>query len=258
MDWRARARRWLPYVIALTAGFLVAYLIVFFFVFPSDVLPDEERRVPEVVGLTYDKATQRLKRAGFTATLGESRFAAPPKMTVLEQDPVDGVPAKSGAAVTLHVSAGPRAGTVPAVVGMSEQQARVALENAGFDIGAVSPRESMRPRGEVLEVSPAAGQARTLPATADLVVSGGPSTLDVPDLVGKQLPEARRALEQLGLRLGPISVDSTSLEAPSTVVGQTPGPGARVPSGGVVRVRIAPQFRPPAPAPDPFALPPTP
>lgn len=258
MDWRARARRWLPYVIALTAGFLVAYVIVFFFVFPSDVLPDEERRVPEVVGLTYDKARQRLERAGFTAALGESRFSTPPKMTVLEQDPVDGVPAKEGAAVILHVSAGPRTGTVPPVVGLAEQQARIALENAGFDIGTVLPRESTKPRGEVLEVTPAAGQAATLPATANLAVSGGPSTLDVPDLGGRQLPEARRTLEQLGLRLGPVTVDSMSLAAPNTVVGQTPGAGARVPSGSVVRVRIAPQFRPAPAAPDPAIVPATP
>ncbi len=240
MEWRARARRMLPYVIATTAGFLLAYVVVFLFVFPSKVVPDVETRVPNVVGLTFDKAQQRLDRTGFEGVLGESRFARSAKMTVLQQDPASGVVVRPRSKVTLHVSAGPRSGTVPAVVGMTQQQARVAIENAGFDFGSIASRESIRPRGEVLEVNPAAGQTATLPATVSLAISGGPSTLDVPDLGGRTLPEARRTLEQLGLRLGPIGVDSFSTAAPNTVVGQRPGAGSTVSAGSVVSVSIAP------------------
>ena len=35
MSWRAWPRRLLPYIVAATAGFLIAYLIVAFFIFPS-------------------------------------------------------------------------------------------------------------------------------------------------------------------------------------------------------------------------------
>lgn len=240
MDWRARARRGLPYVIATTAGFLLAYVVVFLFIFPSKVVPDVETRMPDVVGMPFDKAQARLDRTGFDGVLGESRFAKSAKMTVLQQDPAKGVVVRPRSKVTLHVSAGPRSGTVPSVVGMTQQQARVAIENAGFDFGSIVTRESIRPRGEVLQVTPAAGQTATLPATVSLAISGGPSTLDIPDLGGRTLPEARRLLEQVGLRLGPIAVDSFSTAAPNTIVGQRPGSGATVPAGSIVRVTIAP------------------
>ena len=50
MSWRDRTRRLLPYLIVAATGFLAAYLYVFFFVFPSDLLPNDAK-VPNVVGL---------------------------------------------------------------------------------------------------------------------------------------------------------------------------------------------------------------
>ena len=45
MSWRGRLRRFLPYLISAVGGFLLAYLIVAFFIFPSGVIP-EDVRVP--------------------------------------------------------------------------------------------------------------------------------------------------------------------------------------------------------------------
>jgi len=39
VTWRGRLRRFLPYLIALISGFLIAYLVVAFFVFPAGVIP---------------------------------------------------------------------------------------------------------------------------------------------------------------------------------------------------------------------------
>src|SRR5438270_505291 len=81
--WRGRLRRLLPYVVAAGGGFLLAYLIVAFFVFPAGVIP-QDVRVPNVIGLTYSDAVQQLQQKGFTAERGESRFHnAAPKGTVL-------------------------------------------------------------------------------------------------------------------------------------------------------------------------------
>src|SRR5207253_3244549 len=57
MSWRGRLRRFLPYLISAVGGFLLAYLIVAFFIFPSGVIP-EDVRVPNVVGLTYAEAVR--------------------------------------------------------------------------------------------------------------------------------------------------------------------------------------------------------
>ena len=64
MTWRGKVRGFVPYVVAITGGFMLAYLFVAFFVFPSGVVPRDED-VPSVVGLLFDDAEQELIRKGF-------------------------------------------------------------------------------------------------------------------------------------------------------------------------------------------------
>jgi beta-lactam-binding protein with PASTA domain len=112
MTVRTRLRGSLPYAVAIIGGFLVAYLIVAFLVFPSGVT-SAEAKVPNVAGLLFDDAAKRLAEVGFKAARGEVRaHGGAPKETVLEQDPRAGVRDVEGATVTLVVSAGPDA--VPA------------------------------------------------------------------------------------------------------------------------------------------------
>jgi beta-lactam-binding protein with PASTA domain len=106
MTLRTKFRGSLPYAVAVIGGFLIAYLIVAFVIFPSGVIPGNAR-VPNVTGLLYRDAAKRLAEVGFKAERGESRFhPASPKETVLEQDPRAGTRDAEGAAVTLVVSAG--------------------------------------------------------------------------------------------------------------------------------------------------------
>ena len=66
MNWRGAIRRFIPYVIAIIGGFIVAYLIVAFVIFPAGIVP-KDVKVPNVVGLDYDEAARRLQQSGFTA-----------------------------------------------------------------------------------------------------------------------------------------------------------------------------------------------
>jgi eukaryotic-like serine/threonine-protein kinase len=240
MSLRDVSRRLFPYVLVATAGFTIAYLIVFFFIFPSDVVPDE-RKVPNVVGIDYDLAVQRLKEAGFTAQEGSKRnhVSAPPQ-AVLAQIPVAGSIEQKGASVVLDVSAGQRKGEVPSVVGMTGQEAQVAVENAGLEVQEVRETPSDRPRGEVITVAPNAGDQVPAGSGVVITVSAGPATVKVPDLVGRPLADARSTLEQIGLVPGRVTTDSTSLEPSNTVVGQSPTSGRAVRSGSRVSLTIAP------------------
>ena len=75
MSWRSRVRTSLVYVVSIVAGFALAWLIVAFVVFPSGVVP-RDVKVPNVTGLMFDEATQRLAQAGFKSEQGEARFTA--------------------------------------------------------------------------------------------------------------------------------------------------------------------------------------
>ena len=239
MSFRGRSRRALPYLIAATTGFLIAYMIVAFVIFPADIIPDDAV-VPSVVNLSFDDATRTLARAGFKVQRGESRFhASAPGRTVLQQEPPAGSREKTGTVITLHISSGQRTATVPAVVGSTRQQAQIAIENAGLEMGRLEMQHSTRPAGQVIATRPAAGDKLNLPARVDLVVSRGPATAEIPNLIGQSLPQARTRLQTMGLLVGAVEIDTTSIEVANTVTAQDPQPGQTVASGAMVNLVIS-------------------
>ena len=239
MNWRGLVRRSLPYLISATAGFVLAYVIVASFVFPRR-LTSSEVKVPNVVGLSYDEARRRLAELNLVAATGEQRYhASAPVGTVLEQSPrADGAEAQ-GTTITLDVSRGQRRGEVPAVVGLSREQAELAIENAGLDLGQVNERSNRAPRGQVIESRPPEGSRVPVPSPVDLTVSGGPATVGVPDVVGESYSQARALLVQLGLAVGTVRYDSLSLVPANTVIGQTPAANSYAPAGSAVSLTVA-------------------
>jgi len=170
---RTKFRGSLPYAVAVFGGFLLAYLIVAFLIFPSGVIPGNAK-VPNVTGLSFDDAAKRLAEVGFKAERGEARFhGASPKETVLEQDPRAGTRDVEGAVVTLAVSAGQQMVAVPAVVGVPQDEAQTMLEGAGFELGQVTEKPNAAPRGQVLESRPAPGTKAGIPSAVAIVISTG-------------------------------------------------------------------------------------
>lgn len=252
MSWRTRTRRLLPYLIVAAAGFLAAYLVVFFFVFPTSALVPNDATVPNVVGLTVKDATGRLAAAGLKLSEGERRtHATAPEGAVLSQDPLPGSSETGGATVRIVASAGQKMAEVPAVVGLSQQAAQVAIENAGFDLGDIALARADAPRGQVIMSSPVAGSRVALPQAIALTVSNGPSTVAMPELIGRSLADARATLEQLGLTVGQTTTEASAFDPPGTVTGQSPVAGRAVPGGMAVRLTIAGDAPPAGNAPPP-------
>ena len=240
MNWRASSRRLLPYALVAAGGFLLAYLVVAFLIFPAEILPDDAK-VPQVVGLMYDEAVTRLEAAGFKAKTGEERYVElAPKSTVLAQSPPPGSSEPRGTEVMLDVSAGQRQLHVPPVVGLTQALAQDAIEKAGLEVGDVTEQESQSARGAVLSASPASGSAVSPSTRVDLVVSSGPPAVNAPDVVGQSYTAARAMLEQVGLRLGDVVTDSLATGIPQTVISQTPAAGARLAPGTRVSLSIVP------------------
>jgi beta-lactam-binding protein with PASTA domain len=160
-----------------------------------------------------------------------------------------------------------RQATMPAVVGLTEDQARARLQPFQLSID-VTPVASAQPRGMVVAQRPEAGTAIKQGARAVLSVSRGPDPgqeqparpgddgapsreAKVPDLTGMTPTLARVAL--IAARLIPGSIDSA--DAPGVragrVVGQRPEAGAVVPAGTRVQLTLARRAAPVEPTPPP-------
>jgi eukaryotic-like serine/threonine-protein kinase len=126
-----------------------------------------------------------------------------------------------------------------------------------LQLGKVLRESSEMSPGTVLGTNPAQGEMLPLPAKVDLRVSDGPSTVMVPDLVGRTLPDAQAALEQVGLGLGSAGSDTSSMYPPNTVLSQNPKAGTVVKAHSRIRIvlaKVAPP--PPPPPPDTDSVPP--
>ena len=239
MSFRVRLRRSLPYAIAIIGGFLLAYLVVAFFVFPSGVIP-RDIRVPNVTGLSFDDAGRRLAERGLRGVKGEERFhGASPKGTVLEQSPSAGSTDVEGASVTLVVSAGQQTTKVPAVNGLSRPDAEHALEQAGFDVGDVTERPSNIPAGQVIEANPRSGSEATIPSSISLIVSAGPTVVLIPNVVGQSVTQARLLIENAGLTVSDVRTPTGEQvsDSAAVVVATVPAAGAQVAAGSRVSIQ---------------------
>ena len=107
MSWRSGVRGAIPYAIVAASGFLLAYVLVYLFVFPTRLVPDD-RPVPDVRGQLVDDAERTLRDAGFAPQNGGQRAnASVPAGTVLDQSPAPTTQKPAGATVTITVAAEP-------------------------------------------------------------------------------------------------------------------------------------------------------
>ena len=105
--WRDRSRRVLPYLVVGAAGFLGAYLVVYLFIFPSRLVPND-KPVPNVVGMLATDAARSLREAGFEPQQGERRVnASVPPETVVAQTPPATTMKPPNTTVILDIAASP-------------------------------------------------------------------------------------------------------------------------------------------------------
>jgi serine/threonine-protein kinase len=73
-----------------------------------------------------------------------------------------------------------------------------------------------------------------------LFISSGPQKVTVPSVVGQSQDSASAELANIGLKVQPVSQDSTT-ETPGTVLSQDPAAGSAVGRGSTVTITVARQ-----------------
>jgi len=188
----------------------------------------ETKTVPDVVGKTKDQAGAAIKGAALTlGDVTEDYSASVAQGKVISSDPKAGKVIEHTAKVSIVVSKGKEPATIPDVTGKSEDDAKKALEDAGLKKGKVSQDYSDSvAKGRVISSSPIAGASGYYKGdSVDLTVSKGPEKVTVPDVTGKSEDDAKKVLEDAGLKVtvnkrlgGPFgTVRSTDPAAGSSV-----------------------------------------
>jgi len=219
-----------------TAGkivLLICALVVTYFVFAlvgmRAALRTREVQVPNLVGVKVQEATQRLADVGLTLRLDPNPRPDEkiPAGTILQQDPVAGAQARRQRSIRAWVSAGPRAITVPVLIGQSERTARMRLGEDGLEIAGVSEFRSPDYPADAIVAQDPAPDARAPQVSLLLNRGEEAATYVMPDVIGTNGERAAEALRGRGFRV--------------SIVGSQPYPG--VPAGTVVRQQPAGGFR---------------
>ncbi|MGC9542944.1 Stk1 family PASTA domain-containing Ser/Thr kinase [Streptomyces sp. UG1] len=162
----------------------------------------ETVKVPDLEGYPLAKAKAELKESGLQPGRVTREFNEDvTRGSVLSSDPGTGTEVRSGAAVALVVSKG-RPVDVPGVTGESLADAKAELEEAGLKVKVASERvNSEFDAGQVARQSPAEGGQAAEGDTVTLTLSKGPEMIEVPDVVGDSVDDAKAELEAAGFEV---------------------------------------------------------
>jgi len=127
--------------------------------------------------------------------------------------------------------------SVPAVEGLSSTQAVSRLQEDGFVAQTTTQPSDNVPAGQVVDQQPGAGTDADKGSTVSLVVSGGPTSVDVPNAVGLPEADARDRLVAAGLQV--TSNEVFSDKPVGTVVAQSPAAGAQADNDAQVTINVS-------------------
>jgi hypothetical protein len=122
--------------------------------------------------------------------------------------------------------------------------ARKIIDEAGLIIGTVQPADA-KDENIVVDQSPSAGRDVEQGSAVDLVVRDVSQKVVVPNVLERQLPEAKEIIARSRLKLGKI--DPADAPPTSFVVKQSPFVGVQVEQGTSVDLEVKPQAVDPVP-----------
>ena len=156
--------------------------------------------VPDLTGSSQTEALNDLQSLGFKVGIENSAHPDVPSGAVIRTQPPANTSTNPDTLVTIIVSVGPEAYPIPYVVDLETDRAVYVIEESGFTIGQkIEVSDDNVPIGFIISQNPMAGKKMGPGSSVDLVISSGPSLIELGDLSKKSLEDATQILETLGL-----------------------------------------------------------
>ncbi|MGH1493065.1 MAG: protein kinase domain-containing protein [Acidimicrobiales bacterium] len=194
------------------------------------------RSVPETVGQQLQAASAQVEAANLVVGSVNERFDESIEAGIVLEASIDGVPAQpgteflTGTVIDFVVSAGPAPREVPPLVGLTAEQARVALADRDLAMASTEEYSNTAAEGTVIAVNPNAGSMVSRGSTITIRVSLGLPFVNVPDVTGMLVSEAIEVLRGQGFQ---VKINGTIGAA---VLGTRPTAAESVRSGTEIEI----------------------
>jgi len=145
---------------------------------------------------------------------------------VAEVQPAAGTEVNTGSTVVVHMSKGKRPVKVPGVKGQEHDRAKQTLESAGLTVAEETEEfDKDIPAGQAIRTDPKEGSEVESGSEVTLVLS---NAIEVPDVAGLSMDDARKALREAGLNPVEGKPVEDSSEDSGNVAQQSPQAGKLV------------------------------
>ena len=195
--------------------------------------------IPDLTGSEQAQALVDLQNLGFKVGIENSADASVPAGSVIRTQPSSNTVINPDSLVTIIVSVGPEAFPIPYILDIETERAIYVVEESGFTLGQLlEVNDENIPRGFVISQNPVAGTKMSPGSAVDLVVSKGPSLIEISDLSRKSPEDAIQILETLGFEYELIEEYSENVEV-GLVSGTIPEAGEIVTPDELIQVIVS-------------------
>ena len=218
--------------------------------------------MPNLLGKTMTEAKIELKDLGIDITLkgseSSSKYSAG---QIMEQNIAEGTKVEVGSSVEVTIAGSGSSGTsgsstsstaadstssttdtevtVPNVVGKDEATARAAIEAAGLTVGTVTEASSDTVTSGLVISQTVAANTKTAKGTkVNLVLSSGPSSVKVTDVIGHEQSRAEQELAAAGFQVSVKEAYSSDVRS-GLVISTTPDRGTPAKPGSTVTMTVS-------------------
>lgn len=221
-------------VVAILAALsLIALLFITIFGDFGERGSGKSYEVPSIIGLTVDEANalETVKDIWYIDVVGtkvDDNYAVG---QIVEQDPTVGHTRKSNFVIKVYVCAEAEKHLMPTLAGIEYRNAKIDLQNLNLNLQIAEPQyeaSNEYPKDQVITTIPAAGGEIKKGDTVTLVVSSGPASVVVISFIGKDVQEAIRMAENMGLSVDKSRNLSGTVTDQSIPVGETVEGGALI------------------------------
>ncbi|MEW2401673.1 Stk1 family PASTA domain-containing Ser/Thr kinase [Streptomyces sp. NPDC046862] len=197
--------------------------------------------VPSVIGEDVDDARRTLESDKYQFKVETKAKESPEDPgQVLEQDPTSGTEREKGSTITLTIAKEEAKSTVPDVTGQTCDAAKQQMEQNDLT-GTCTEVETQDDNlvGKVIATSPAANTQVDKNSTVTIQIGkkAEQETVEVPNVTGQRLKDAKKALEDAGLS---VNIQGSQNDD-AIVIAQNPGADNEVPQGTAVTVQALDQ-----------------
>ncbi len=191
----------------------------------------EDVTTPSLLGSTLAEAVSKAEAVGLGLVAPEG--ADDPAIVIVSQEPGPGAVVRRGTVIRVVVAAPPPMVLVPDLLGLTPEEAQVALESAGLRLAAVrsDPDPGGTP-GSVTRQEPQVGSELPSGGSVHVWVAAAASST-VPDLSGMTKAEAESAAAAADLSIRFLG-EVTDEVLPGLVFKQSPSGGARMAPGSSI------------------------